>query len=114
MDDPAKDAHEAYVTRGSYARFSVLENIYKKHLQWALDDVGDDMQVEYRRHCVLRCYLLFLVDMLMFVNKIATYVDVVYLKYFIGLNAIHEYNWGAACLVYLYSKMGENCLWKTK
>lgn len=29
----------------------------------------------------------------MFVDKSATYVDVVYLKYFIDLTAIHEYNW---------------------
>lgn len=55
---------------------------------------------------------LFLVDTSMFVDKNATYVDVVYLKYFIGLKAIHEYNWGTACLIYMYLKLDEGCLWK--
>ncbi|CAL5213167.1 unnamed protein product [Lathyrus oleraceus] len=50
----------------------------------------------------------------MFVYKSATYLDVVYLRYFIDLRAIHEYNLGVACLIYLYSKLGEGCLGKTK
>lgn len=56
------------------------------------------------------CYLFFLVDTSMFVDTSATYIDVVYLKYFINLIAIHEYNWGAAYLVYLYSKLGKVCV----
>lgn len=55
-----------------------------------------------------------MVDTSMFVDRSATYVDVVYLKYFTDLTAIDEYNLGDVCLVYLYSKMGESCLWKTK
>lgn len=61
------------------------------------------------RQCTLRCYLLFLVEMSIFMDKSETYVDVVYLKYFIDLTAIHN-----ACLFYLNSKLGECCLWNTK
>ena len=57
-----------------------------------VDAEGDDMHVVYHRHCALRCYLLFLVGTSMFVDKSATYIDVIYLKYFIDLRMIHEYN----------------------
>ncbi|CAL5198860.1 unnamed protein product [Lathyrus oleraceus] len=88
--DPTKVAQEAHDTRGAHARFSFLEKIYKGHLRGALDVDVNGMQVEY--HCALRCYLLFLVGTSMFVEKSTTYVDVVYLKYFTDLTAIHEYN----------------------
>lgn len=32
-------------------------------------------------------------------------MDVVELRYFANFDRIHEYNYGAACLVYLYSKL---------
>lgn len=37
-----------------------------------VDVNDDDMQVEYYRQCVFRCYLLFLVDTSMYVDKSTT------------------------------------------
>lgn len=79
-----------------------------------MDVVSDDMHVEYHWYCALRCYLLFLAGTSMFIDKSATYVDEVYLKYFTDLNAIHEYKLGVTYLVYLCLKMDESYLWKTK
>lgn len=63
----------------------------------------------------MRAYLLYLVVTSIFMDKSATYVGVVYLRYFDDLEKIHEYNWGeGACLVYLYSKLVEGCMWKIK
>lgn len=50
---------------------------------------------------------MYLVGTTIFMSKSATYVDVVYLAYFIDLKRIHEHNWGDTCLVYMYSKLGE-------
>lgn len=90
----------------------MLEEIYKDHLHMAQDVEGDDMLVEYHIQYALMCYLLFLVGMSMFVDKSATCIDVVYLKYFTDLIVIHEYNWG--CLFGLPVKLGEGYLWKKK
>lgn len=49
-----------------------------------------------------------------FIDKSSTYTDVIYLQYFQDFERIHEYNWGVACLVYLYSKLSEGYKWKTK
>lgn len=69
-----------------------LKKLYIDHVKGEKDAKGDDEQVEYNRHYTLRCYLLLLVGTSMFVDKNATYVDVVYLKYFIDLTMIHQYN----------------------
>lgn len=81
------------ISRDAHARFKFLGDVYKDHVQMVVDADGDDMQLEYHLHCGFRCYLLFLVDTSMFLDKSATYVDVVYLKYFINLTIIHEYKW---------------------
>lgn len=91
--DSAKVVREASDTRGAHARFSFLEKLYKDHLEGVLNVEGDDVHVEYHRQCALRCYLLFLVNTSIFVDKTTTYINMVYLKYFIDLTAIHEYNW---------------------
>lgn len=62
----------------------------------------------------MKAYLLYLVDIVVFMDKSATPVDIVYLRYFDDFERIHEYNWRAACLVYLYSKLLEGYRWKTK
>lgn len=79
-----------------------------------VDAKCDNIQVEYQRDCALRCYLLFLVGTSMCVAKSVTSVDVFHLKYFIDLTSIHDYNRGATYLVYLYLKLSETSLWKTK
>lgn len=58
--------------------------------------------------------MLYLVDTSIFMDKSATYMNVIYLQYLDDFEAIHEYNWGSTCLVYLYYKLFEGCMWKTK
>lgn len=72
-----------------------------------VNDSGDDAKVSYQRKCALKTYFFILVGMGVFMDKGATYDDVVYLKYFVNMERIHEYNWKAICLVYLYSKLVE-------
>lgn len=96
---PTEVANEVSGTRGAHARIKFLKELYKDHLQWVRNVRIDDIQVDYHRQCILRCYLMFLVGISIFVNKSVTYVDVVYLKYFIDLTKIYEYKWGTLCLV---------------
>lgn len=57
---------------------------------------------------------MFFVSTTIFVEKSVTYVDVVYLKYFINIYMIHKYNLRVSCLVYLYFKIDEVSQWKTR
>ncbi|CAI8618364.1 unnamed protein product [Vicia faba] len=94
VDPEAPEAHEEAngPLKSAHARASFLEKLYKDHLERVMDDEDDDMQIEYHWTCALRCYLFFLVDNSIFMDKSATYVDVVYVKYFIELIVIHNYN----------------------
>ncbi|XP_058766151.1 protein MAIN-LIKE 2-like [Vicia villosa] len=105
--DPMEAQMQCEDTRGAYVKLYWFETSYKKNLDLVDDPDGNDLLVGYHRECALRCYFLFLVGTSMFVEKNVTNVDVAYLKYFIDLTAIHEWNWGANCLAYLYSKMSE-------
>lgn len=58
--------------------------------------------------------MLYLVGTFIFMDKSVTYTDVDYLWYFVDFEGIHEYNWWAVCLVYLYLKLRDGCMWKTK
>lgn len=89
---PGKDAKEAVNTRGAHARF-----VFGKAL-WRTSSGG----LECRRWwyavwvpSVVCIELLPLVpgSYVHVVDKNATYVDMVYLKYLIDLTSIHEYNW---------------------
>ena len=62
----------------------------------------------------MREYLLYLVVSQIFVDTSATYTDIMYLQFFDDFEAIHQWNWGAACLVYLYTKLDEATKWTTK
>lgn len=64
--------------------------------------------------CIEVIPLVYMVYMSIFTDKSAYYVDVVYLRYLINLRRIREYNWETSCLIYLYSKLDEACLWKTR
>lgn len=101
-------------TRGCHARFSFLDELYINHLDAVVEVDGDDSQVLHQRTCGLRSYLVYLVGTYIFVDKGVYYADVVYLRYFIDFEHIHEYNWGVAFLVYLCSGLGETFLWKTR
>lgn len=65
----------------SWRKFGVVENA---------DD--NELHVTYHKKCSLRCFVIFLVDTSIFMDKRITYVDVAYLKYFIDLSANHEWN----------------------
>src|SRR3954462_11031517 len=49
-----------------------------------------------------------------FVDESARYVDVTYLRYFMDLDTVHQWNWGAATLTYLYQKLNEASNWRTR
>ncbi|CAL5198435.1 unnamed protein product [Lathyrus oleraceus] len=100
-------------TRGAHARLEFVKKVYTYELQRAEKTKGDDEQE--RNHIVyaMRAYLLYLLGTMIFVEKSATYTDVIYLLCFEDFERIHEYNCGVACLVYLYSKLSEGCRWKT-
>ncbi|XP_058748671.1 uncharacterized protein LOC131621661 [Vicia villosa] len=100
-------------TRGARAKFSWLAKLYN-NLEIIENPDVSDLWVGYHKECALVCFFLFLVGMSMFVGKIAIYVDVTYHKYFIDLEFIHNWNYEAACLVYLYSKLNEGSCWMTQ
>lgn len=79
-------------TRGAHSNFCYLETLFQNNLELAESADNNDLQVIYHWECALRCFLLFLVDTSIFVEKSATYVDLAYLKYFINLLVIHEWN----------------------
>lgn len=87
--DPTKAAKEVLDIRGACARFKLLENIYKDHLQQAKDTEDDDNHVDYHQTCSLRCYLLFLVDIHIYGQKCNIH-RCGHLKYFIDLMEIHK------------------------
>ncbi|CAL5211018.1 unnamed protein product [Lathyrus oleraceus] len=80
-------------TRGAHAKFSYLETVCQNNLELVENVDDNDLQVTYHRECALRCFLIFLVGTSLFVDKSGTYVNVAYLKYFIDLSVIHEWNW---------------------
>lgn len=112
--DPMDAMMQCESIRGAHAKFSYLEMLYQNNLELAGNADSDDLQVTCHRECVLRCFLIFLIGTSIFVDKSVTYFDEAYLKYFINLSAIHEWNLEAACLAYLYSTLSEGSLWTTK
>lgn len=73
-DGPTKASKKVADTRCARERFIFYfwKNLYKDYMQWAQDVKGDDLQVDYHRTCVLRCYLLFFVGTSMFMDKNST------------------------------------------
>lgn len=89
---PGKTHQELNDTRGYDVMFSFLIDLYKDHLVATLDADGDDIHFAYHRVCALRLYFFILIDTSIFVDKSVTCVSVIYLRYFIDLKMIHEYN----------------------
>lgn len=69
-----------------------LSENYINNLNANVDVMSDDAHVAYHVVCALRTYFLFLVDKSIFVDKSLTYVDIVYIEYFMDMDMIHEYN----------------------
>lgn len=68
----------------------ILEDLYEHHVATFMD--VDDAHVAYHIACTLRSHLLVLVGTLIFMEKSVTYVNVIYLGYFIDLDIIQKYN----------------------
>lgn len=91
LGDDAKDAQkEIDDIRECHARFSFLEKMYIYHLVVTVKANGDDAQVLHDR-CI-QSYLMYLIGMSIFMDKNAYYIYMVYRRYFIDFNRIHEYN----------------------
>lgn len=73
-------------------QISIPNGKYIDHLNAIVSVVSDDAQVAYHRKSALKTCFLILVGTRIFMDKSATYVDVVYLKYFMDLEQIHKYN----------------------
>lgn len=101
-------------TRGAHARFKFLKKVCTYELQRVKQAKGDDEHVGLHITYSMREYLLYFVGTVIFVDKSSAYTDVIYLQYFEDFEWIHEYNWGAAYLVYLYSKLSGGYTCKTK
>lgn len=57
--------------------FSFLVDRYENHMVAVVGVDGDDTRVTYYRACALRSYLMVLIGTSIFVDKSATYVDVI-------------------------------------
>lgn len=110
---PMNALKEIKVTRVANARFRFMESQYTHHLSATEQADGDNDQVMHHIACTFSLYHMYLVGTPIFLGKSSYHIYVVYLIYFIDLEKTHEYNLGAVCLVHLYFKLVEGCLWKT-
>lgn len=91
---PTDGMAEMDITRWDHARFKFLKKVYANELQRKQYAIGDDEQVGLRRTHAIRAYLLYLVGTMIFMDKSATYTDIICLWYFEHFERIHEYKWG--------------------
>lgn len=90
--DLRKTQYEIGGTIECHIKLSFLVDLYEHHLTRVVDVDGDDTEVAYHIACALMAYLLVLVATSIFMDKGTTYVNVIYLRYFIHFERIHEYN----------------------
>src|SRR3954462_6645199 len=105
---------ECVTTSGPHVRFTILSTYFEHHLDAVAEGEGDELFTHYHRGCALRCCYMHVVGAACFVDKSARYVDVNYLRYFMDLDTVHQWNWGAATLAYLYQKLNEASNWRTR
>ena len=96
-------------TKGCHARFEFLKKIYRDKILRVKEARGYNEQVGLYRVYAMRAYLLYLFGTTIFMDKSATYTNIVYLWYFEDFKQIHEYNGGSLCS-YLCSKFLEGCI----
>nr|ABN08234.1 hypothetical protein MtrDRAFT_AC155886g12v2 [Medicago truncatula] len=70
--------------------------------------------MQEKRKQSFRIYLLYLMGIMLFTDKSATYVDVTYLRYFRDFKSVSDYAWGAASLAHLYMELNYASHYKTK
>src|SRR4051812_39869504 len=100
---------ECVTTSGPHVRFTTLSCYFEHHLDAAADaeQAGDELFTQHHHGCALRCWYMHVVGAACFVDKNARYVGVAYLCYFMDLDTVHLWNWGAATLALLYQKLNE-------
>jgi hypothetical protein len=90
--------------KGPHLRFNYLQGIHNELKETCEKMENEEAPLEdmmpYRERCV-KAFLLFVVSCTLFTNKSTFYMDASYMQYFQDLSTVHEWNWGAACLVYL-------------
>ena len=91
--------------RGCHVRFSYLQEVYTAELQCARQANGDDLLVAQHKGRAMRAYLLYLIGTQIFVDTSVAYTNIMYMWFFKDFQLIVEWNWGVACLVYLYHKL---------
>lgn len=71
--DPADALKELYDNRWVHARFSFLENLHTHthHLVAAVEADGDNVNIVHHSACTLRSYLMYLVGMSIFVERVS-------------------------------------------
>ncbi|XP_050891419.1 protein MAIN-LIKE 1-like [Lathyrus oleraceus] len=90
--NPREANEELDKTRGAHARFEYLKQIYTDEIHRSHQATGDDEQVGLHGAYALRVYMLYLIDTTIFMDKSATCINIVYLRYFMGFEWNHEYN----------------------
>ena len=83
---------------GPYVRLSWLRDIYQRRCQ-----------VEHWT-AAARAYLLHLLSCILFANKSATHVHVVFLGALCDLSQIGRYAWGVVVLVHMYDHLNNACM----
>src|SRR3954466_8887787 len=114
--EPEVADYECITTSGPHIRFTILSRYFEHHLVAAAEakDAGDELFTHYHRGCALWCWYMHVVGAAIFMDKSARYVDVTYLRYFMDLTTVHQWNWGSAVLAYLYQKLNEVSNWRTR
>jgi len=92
-----------------------LREDFKKILQEATDseEEGDVKEMQMKWERTLCMYLLYLVGVMLFINKSENYVDVTSLKYIWDLELVSDFAWGAAAFAHLYKELNNGSHYKT-
>ncbi|CAL5198124.1 unnamed protein product [Lathyrus oleraceus] len=77
--DLGETLQELEATRWAHTRFRYPERLYTQQLKDAYQATGDGEKVAQHKSYALRVYQLYLDDTSIFMDKSATYVDVIYM-----------------------------------
>lgn len=75
--DSGKAQEDINDTRGCHTKFFLLVKNYVDPMNAVVDVAGDDTWVAYHSVCAFRSYSMILIGTTIFVDKTATYVDIV-------------------------------------
>lgn len=117
MDEEAAQT-EARDCGGSYIRPSTLSLVYLQHAGYVyyVLEYGEDPEgrFEHHSHCMIRCFLLYLLGHTLFTNRSKKHLDLGYVEAFRDVYTIGEYAWGAIGLAVLYQNLNDATRLSTK